>query len=298
MDRFDELAAFVAVAECGGFARAAARLRSSPPAVTRAIAALESRLGIRLFNRSTRSVNLTEAGLRFLERARSLLADLDQAEKEAAGEASTPTGLLTVTASVTLGRSLLPAIMGGFLAAHPRVSGRVLLLDRIVDLVEEGVDVALRVGRLPDSGLIARQVGEVQRILVASPGYLARRGAPLAPADLKLHTIVAFTGLMPDRQWTFGAGRAADRVALQPRLEINDGLAAIGAAVAGDGITIALRHMVAEDIRIMRLQPVLETCWPAPVPVQLVYPESRQVALKVRAFIDYATPRLRAALQG
>jgi len=298
MDRFDELAAFVAVAESGGFARAAARLRSSPPPVTRAIAALENRLGVRLFNRSTRSVHLTEAGLRLLERARSLLADLDQAEKEAAGEASTPTGMLTVTASVTMGRSLLPAVMGRFLAAHPRVSGRVLLLDRIVDLVAEGIDVALRVGQLPDSGLIARHVGEVQRILVASPGYLAWRGTPLAPAELKLHAIVAFTGLMPDRQWAFGVGPAADRVALQPRLEINDGLAAICAAVAGDGITIALRHMVAEDIRSLRLQPVLESFWPAPVPVQLVYPESRLVAPKVRAFIDHATPRLRAALQG
>ncbi len=296
MDRFQEFKAFVAVAETGGFGKAAARLRSSPPAVTRAIASIEGRLGVQLFNRTTRSVHLTEPGLRFLERARNLLAEIDQAEKEATGETSIPSGHLTLTASVTMGQLFLLSIVTGFHKTHPLVSSKLLLLDRVVNLVEEGIDVGLRVGQLPDSSLISRHVGDVRRILVASPAYLAKRGAPRAPADLKVHSIIAFTGLMPNREWTFGAGRTAKRIALAPRLEINDAAAAIAAAEEGHGVTIALRHMVAKQIEKGRLVHVLEADGPPPVPVQLVYPETRLVTPKVRAFIDYAAPRLRAAL--
>lgn len=297
MDRFQELRACVAVADSGGFAKAAGRLHSSPPAITRTIAALEDRLGVPLFNRTTRSVRLTEPGLRFVERARVLLAELDHAEKEAAGESSIPAGHLLVTASVTMGRMFLPAIVMEFLNAHPLVSGELRLMDRVVNLVEEGFDAALRVGDLPDSSLIARQVGTVQRILVASPAYLARRGTPRAPADLKVHAIIAFTALMPDREWAYGAGRSAARIALQPRLAINDGPAAIAAAENGDGITNVLRHTVAGQLKSGRLVAVLPAFAPPPVPVQLVYPASRVVAPKLRAFVDYAAPRLRTALR-
>jgi DNA-binding transcriptional LysR family regulator len=297
MDRFQELKTFVAVAETGGFAKAAAQLGSSPPAVTRLIASLEARLGVQLFNRTTRNVRLTEPGLRFVERARALLSDLEGAEKEAVGEGSAPSGHLTLTASVTMGRSLLPPIVDPFLNAHPRVSATLLLLDRVVNLVEEGVDIALRVGRLPDSRLISTRIGEVKRILVASPDYLARRGAPRAPDDLKLHSIIAFTGLMPDREWRYGgSGVKAGRVSLQPRLEINDALTAIASAEKGDGVTIALSYMVSDGIRGGRLVELLNDYAPPPAPVQLVYPESRLVAPKVRAFIDFAAPRLRAVL--
>jgi len=297
MDRFQELKVFVAVAETGGFAKAASRLGSSPPAVTRTIAGLEQRLGTELFARTTRRVHLTEAGQLFLERARGLLSDLESAESEVTGEARMPTGRLTVTASVTLGRSILPPLMMGFLNAHSRVTAKVLLLDRVVNLIEEGIDVAIRIGELPDSTLIARQVGEVRRMLVASPGYLSKRGTPKAAADLKLHSIIAFTGLMPNNEWTYAGERGASRVTLQPRFEINDATAAIAAAEAGNGITNALSYMVAKSIREERLVPVLSNlCLPA-VPVQLVYPESRLVSPKVRTFIDYAAPRLRVALQ-
>jgi DNA-binding transcriptional LysR family regulator len=207
-----------------------------------------------------------------------------------------PTGHLTITASVTLGRSILPPIVTGFLNAHSRVTAKVLLLDRVVNLIEEGIDVAVRIGHLPDSTLIARPVGDVRRMLVASPAYLSKRGVPKSAADLKLHSIIAFTALMPNSEWTYVDDRGTHRVTLQPRFEINDATAAIAAAVDGNGITNALSYMVAKPIRDGRLVPVLLNLCPPFAPVQLVYPESRIVAPKVRAFIDYAAPRVRTAL--
>jgi DNA-binding transcriptional LysR family regulator len=298
MDRFQELRTFVAVAETGGFARAAARLGSSPPAVTRLIASLEARLGVQLFNRTTRSVHLTDAGLRFAEGARTALDALDAVESEATGQSSVPSGRLTLTASVTMGRSLLPPIINDFLRAYPRVAAKVLLLDRVVNLVEEGVDVALRVGELPDSSLISIKIGAVKRILVASPHYLAKRGAPRAPDDLKLHSIIAFTGLMPDREWRCADGKRIRRVPLQPRFEINDAVSAIASTEQGEGVTICLSYMVAEQIKRGTLVEVLPHLSPPPAPVQLVYPQGRLVAPKVRSFVDFAAPRLRTAIGG
>lgn len=297
MDRLHELEVFVAVADAGSFAKAGARLRLSPPAVTRAISALEDRLGARVFNRTTRSLTITEVGQRFLENARRILTDLDTAEKEAVGETSVPHGHLNVTASVTFGRSALTPIVCGFLAQNPRVSVSIMLLDRLSNLVEEGIDVAVRIGALPDSNLVAKKVGLVRRILVASPDYLARRGMPQTPADLRLHSMIAFTGLMPNREWRFLDGRSGQSVAFMPRLEINDAIAAIAAAEMGDGITIALSYMVAEKIRDGRLVPILDAFTPAAVPVSLVYPQTRLISPKVRAFVDFATPRLRATLE-
>lgn len=297
MDRFHEIKVFVAVADCGGFAKAAARLSSSPPAVTRAIAALERRLGAELFTRTTRRVSLTETGRVFLERARRLLSDLDVAEKEVTGDSTIPSGHLTITAPATMGRSILSPIVREFLNANSRLTAKVILLDRIVNLVEEGIDVGLRVGQLPDSTLISRQVGEVRRLLVASPGYLAKHGVPKTAADLKAHSIIDFTGLLPNREWAYIGERGAKRVMLQPRFEINDALAVIAAAEDGDGITVALSYMVARQIKEGRIVPVLLAISPPAIPVQLVYPESRLIAPKVRAFIDYAAPRLRVALQ-
>lgn len=296
MDRFSELKIMLAVADAGGFAKAALRLNSSPPAVTRAIAGLEARLGVEIFSRTTRSVHLTEAGRVLAERARIVLADLEAAEREASGEAAVPTGQLTITASVTMGRSILPPVISAFLDAYPRVTARAVLLDRMVNLVEEGIDVALRVGQLADSSIMARGVGEVRRLLVASPSYLQRRGRPRVPADLKLHSIIAFTGLMPNREWTYLGEKHQSRLTLQPRLEINDAVAAIGCAEAGEGITIALSYMVAQKIREGRLVTLLEKHTLPAVPVQIVYPESKLVNPKVRAFVDFAAPRLRSAL--
>jgi len=296
MDRLHEIEVFVAVADAGSFAKAGERLRLSPPAVTRAISALEDRLGARVFNRTTRSLSITDVGQRFLESARRVLTDLDTAEKEAVGEAATPHGHLTITASVTFGRSCLAPVVCDFLGQHPRVTASVLLLDRIVNLVEEGVDVGVRIGHLPDSTLIAKRIGAVRRVLVASPDYLARRGAPLSPTDLRLHSMIAITGLMPNREWRFLNGQRQGSVSLNPTLEINDAVAVIQAAEEGHGITIALSYMVSDQVRDGKLVPVLDTLTLPPQPVHLVYPQAQLVAPKIRAFIDFAAPRLKAVL--
>lgn len=296
MDRLHEIEVFIAVAEAGGFAKAGARLRLSPPAVTRAVSALEDRLGARVFNRTTRSVTITDVGQRFLESARRVLSDLDTAEKDAVGETSTPQGHLTVTASVTFGRSALPPVLCDFLGQHPRVTASVLLLDRVVNLVEEGVDVAVRIGHLPDSSLIAKRIGSVHRILVASPDYLARRGTPESPMDLRLHSVIAFTGLMANREWRFLDGQKHSSISLDPVFEINDAVAAIQAAEMDHGITNALSYMVSDQIRNGKLVPVLQAFTLPPQPVHLVYPHARLVAPKIRAFIDFAAPRLKTAL--
>lgn len=296
MDRLHELEVFVSVADAGSLAKAGAKLRLSPPAVTRAISALEDRLGARVFNRTTRSLTITDVGQRFLENARRILTDLDTAEKEAVGETAMPQGHLTITASATFGRSALAPVVCGFLSQHPRVTASVLLLDRIVNLVEEGIDVAVRIGTLPDSSLVAKRIGAVRRVLVASPDYLARRGTPTAPADLKLHSVIAFTGLMPNREWRFNNEQSQGGIVLNPKFEINDALAAIQAAEMSHGITIALSYMVNDKIREGKLVPVLDAIMPPPLPVHVVYPHTRLVAPKIRAFIDFATPRLKHTL--
>lgn len=296
MDRLHEIEVFIAVAEAGSFAKAGTRLRLSPPAVTRAVSALEDRLGARIFNRTTRRVTITEVGQRFLESARRVLLDLDTAEKEAVGETAMPQGHLTITASVTFGRSALPTVVCGFLSQHPRVTASVLLLDRVVNLVEEGVDVAVRIGLLPDSSLIAKRISAVRRVLVASPDYIARRGTPASPADLRLHSVIAFTGLMPNREWRFLNGQKQGSLNLNPTFEINDAVAAIQAAEEGHGVTIALSYMVSDQVRDGKLVPILDAFALPPQPVQLVYPHARLVAPKVRAFIDFAAPRLKTTL--
>ena len=242
MDRFRDLQTFVAVAETGGFATAAQRLKTSPPVVTRVVAGLEQRLGAALFTRTTRQVKLTEAGQRLLVRAQRLLSDVELAEGEVAGTNATPAGHLTITAPVTMRRLLLPSLLTGFLKSHDRITANVALLDRISNLIEDGIDVALRVGQLPDSTLIARPVGEVRRMLVASPAYLKKNGRPKTPAELKQHTFIAFNGLLPNADWSANAGFPKS---LKPRIEFNDAWAAIAAVEAGEGITIAWSYLAA-----------------------------------------------------
>lgn len=298
MDRLHELEVFVAVAGLGSLTKAAAKLHLSPPAATRALAALEDRLGARVFQRTTRSLSLTEVGARYLDSARRVLVEYEAAHDEAVGAAAEPQGRLTLTASVTFGRSVLAPLVREFLEHHPKVTASVLLLDRVVNLVEEGIDAALRIGELPDSSMIARRVGAVRRILVASPEYLKNVDPMRAPQDLKAQAVIAFTGLMADQEWRFHAGGKVVPVAVKPRLEINDAVAAIAAAVAGEGVTPALSYMVADHVRAGRLIEVLADFAPPPVPVHLVYPEARLIAPKLRAFSDFAQPRLRKVLEG
>lgn len=296
MDRFQELRVFVAVAEQGGFTRAASALNASPPAVTRAIAALEERLGVRLFNRTTRAVHLTEPGTRFLEDAQRLLADLDAAEQGISDDSRLPQGRIAITASVTFGRGVLSPIVAEFTAAHPRVMVSMLLFDRIVDLVEEGIDLAVRIAHLPDSALVATRLGAVRRMLVASPAYLERAGTPRTAADLQAHAIIAHTTLLRGGIWHYLDQGHASRLALRPAIETNDASTNIALAEQGHGITTVLSYMVRDALRAGRLVPVLPDLTPSPMPVHLVHAQSRMVAPKVRAFLGLGVPRLRAAL--
>ncbi|MDA0785250.1 MAG: LysR substrate-binding domain-containing protein [Proteobacteria bacterium] len=296
MDRLREMEVFVAVVEAGSFVGAAARLGASPPAITRAVVSLEDRLGVRLLIRTTRALRLTDAGARFVEHARRLLGDIDDAERDALGETGEPSGHLTLTASLTFGRMVLAPIVTAFLATHPKVTASVRLHDRVVDLLDEGIDVAVRIAELADSSLIARRVGEVRRLLVASPDYLVKHGTPESPAQLRDHAMIAFTGLMPGHEWRYAEGGRTRTVAIAPRLEINDGLAALAAAEAGEGITPALSYVIADAVAAGRLVPVLDAWAPLPTPVHLVHQQGRLVPPKIRAFMDFAAPRLTTAL--
>jgi DNA-binding transcriptional LysR family regulator len=283
---------FTSVAELGSFVAAARRQGLSPAAVTRAVAALEERLGARLLTRTTRSVRPTEAGLRFLASTRRLLAELAEAEGAAAGATTTPSGHLRVTAPLTFGRMHLLPVLAAFLREQPRVTATLVTLDRVANLIEEGFDLALRIAPLPDSTIVARRIGEVRRVLVASPAYLARRGTPRHAADLPAHELIGAGAMLADGQWRHVQDGRPAAIAVAPRLQVNDALAAIMAAERGEGITTALTYMVAPQLRAGTLVSVLDKLAPPPVPVQLVYPQSRLLAAKVRAFVDFAAPRL------
>ncbi|MEH6359424.1 MAG: LysR substrate-binding domain-containing protein [Amylibacter sp.] len=296
MDRLLEMEVFVAVNEMGSFNKAAERMRMSPPAITRAVSSLEGRLGITLLTRTTRRLHLTDAGVRFLESAQRLLGEIDIAEKNASGEMGVPQGHLTISASVTFGRYVITPMVRGFLQAHPKITATVLGLDRVVNMVDEGVDVAVRIGELPGSSLIARRVGQVRRVFVASPDYLARRGSPVSPQDIKLHSVIGFANILTNQDWYYKTPTAKGHVTLTPRLEVNDASAAIEAALAGEGITMAMSYLVGDLICQKRLVPVLMDYVQQEVPVHLVFPQSRLIAPKLRAFLDYSADRLKDEL--
>jgi DNA-binding transcriptional LysR family regulator len=298
MAEIDHLRTFVTVAESGGFAAAARRLGVSAPAVTRAVAALEQHLGARLLHRTTRHVRVTDIGERFLQDARRILAELDEAESSARGAHSEPQGELAITASVMFGRLHVAPLLFDFLARYPRVTSRALFVDRVVNLMEEGFDVAVRIAHLPDSSFTAVQVGSVRRVVVASPAYLEAHGTPSHPSELKTHRAIRFaqSGATPTA-WTFSVpGESGLREAPAPRapLLVNAGDVAIDAAVAGHGLARALYYQVRGHLAAGRLVRVLQPFEVPPIPVQLIYPEGRRAAAKVRAFVDFATARLRA----
>lgn len=283
---------FVQVAETGGFAEAARRLSMSPPAVTRAVAALEEAVGARLLTRTTRRVKLTDIGARYLEDCRRILTDLADADAAAGGSYARPTGLLTVTAPVLFGRIYVLPIMTAYLEQNAAVQGQALFLDRVADLVDEGIDVAVRIGPLADSGLTAIRCGTVRRLVCASPAYLAAHGAPATPADLSSHRVIAVAPLGAS-EWRFGPDRRMS-VTVRPRLACNVNEAAISAAIDGWGLTRVLSYQVAEAVRDGKLQVVLEEFEPLPLPIHVVHVEGRGAAAKVRSFVDLAVQRLRS----
>lgn len=286
MDRLDAMSAFAAVAELRGFAPAARRLSLSRPAVTRLVAALEARLGTRLLQRTTRSVALTDAGARYLERARQILSDVAEAEALAQSDRSAPTGRFVVAAPTVFGRLHVASVMCTYLERHPAVTGELQLADRTVNLVEEGVDLAVRIGHLADSSLVARRVGHTRRVVVGAPGYLERRGTPRGPAALTGHDLIQFTALTPQPEWRFTRDGSETRVALSPRLVTNSADAAIGHAERGGGLTMVLAYQVAAAVSAGRLRVVLPGFEPPALPIHLVYPSGRLLSAKVKAFIE------------
>ena len=296
MDRLRAMAVFVAVAEAGSFAKAARAKNLSAPAVTRAIAALEQQVGVRLLNRTTHSLSLTEAGQRYLETTRQILADIAESERVAAGDHGTPVGHLRLTASVMFSRLHVVPIMSDFLAGHPEITATLVCLDRIVNIVEDGIDVAIRGGELDDTSMRALRCGSVQRILVAAPSYLEHHPRPRRPSDLHDHQILLFTGLMRNRELRLIDRGKAATLRLSPNLEINDPGTAIVAAELGLGITQVFDYMVGDKLADGSLVPVLPEFFPPPTPVQLVYAGGSTLPAKTRAFIDFAAPLLRERL--
>jgi len=288
MDRIDAMQAFVAVADLRGFAPAARKLGMSPSGVTRLVAALEDRLGARLLQRTTRSVTLTDAGTRYLVRARRILADVEEAEGSTQDERTRPNGRLAVSAPVGFGRLHVSPVMSAYLTRFPEVSGELRLSDRMINLVEEGVDLAVRIGHLPDSSLVARHVGEMRRIVVASNNYLKQRGEPATPEAIASHQTIQFgaTTAVPD--WHFVRDGNEIRVVPTPRLSTNSADAAIQYAEQGGGLTRVLAYQAAEAIKRGRLKIVAKFEQP-PLPIHIVYPTSRLLSAKVRTFIDLVT---------
>ena len=291
MDRLDAMAVFVAVADLRGFAPAARRLSLSPSAVTRMIAALEERLGARLLQRTTRSVTLTDAGARFLQRARPILAEVAEAEAAAQAERTAPTGRFVVAAPQMFGRLHVAPELCAFLVRHPAVTGELVLSDRFVNLVDDGVDCAVRIGVLDDSSLVARVVGATRRVVVAAPRYLARAGKLRTPDDLAGHDVIHSSALGAAPEWRFVRDGEDRRIAIAPRFTTNSPDAAIGHAELGAGLTMALAYQVVAQVRAGRLRVVLAAHEPPPLPIQVVYPTTRLLSAKVRVFTAQVAAR-------
>ena len=287
---------FVTALDEGSLAAASRRLGRSPAAVTRAIASLESHVGVQLLHRTTRTIRLTEAGEHYAAACRRLLTDLEEADMLAAGERAVPRGLLTITAPIVAGTRILRPILDAFLQTQPAVQGRLVLLDRAVNLVDEGFDVALRIAHLPDSNLIAKRVGEVRQVVCAAPGYLAGKPAITKPADLAEHDGIAVAQLGLGDVWSFPPAAGSTHphgVRVSSRLSVNTIETGVGSAIDGRGIVRVLSYQVEREVSDGRLVLLLENFEPPPLPVHIITPAGRLAVAKVRAFVDFAVPRLR-----
>lgn len=290
MDRWQAMRIFVKVAETESFAETARHMHMSAPAVTRAVAALEELIGARLFVRTTRSVKMTEAGTRYFEDCRRILSDISEAEAAAAGSYATPAGTLAVTAPAMFGQMYVLPIMNEYLDSYPAMRARTFFVDRPVNIVEEGVDVAVRIGHLPDSGFTATKVGVVRRVICGAPSYFEKHGVPLTPADLKGHRIVASTSAWASPEWRFAGEQ---RVTIDVALQCNTNEAAIATARTGRGLTRVPFYQIAPALVAGDLQIVLADYEEDPLPIHVMHPEGRHAPAKVRAFVDLAVARLR-----
>ncbi|MBR0647223.1 LysR family transcriptional regulator [Plastoroseomonas hellenica] len=296
MDRFDAMTVLLAVVEHGSLSAASRELRVPLATISRKVSDLEARLKAQLLTRTNRRIVLTEVGRAYVEAAREILARVEEAERTAAGEYSIPKGDLTVTAPIVFGRLHVLPIVVEFLKLHPDINLRLALGDRFSNLLEEPIDMALRIGSLPDSELIATRLGEIRRVVYAAPDYLRRRGRPEHPRDLQDHACITFEGVTSARSWTFLDGKRELHVPIRSRLSVNTAEAAIDAAVSGLGITRVLSYQAAKAVADGLLVELLTAFEHAASPVQLVYLPQRPLPLKLRAFLDFAAPRLRERL--
>jgi len=293
MNRLDAMSIFVTVSEAGSLSAAARRLGMPLATVSRKVAELETHLRTRLLHRTTRQLSLTEAGASYLAACRRILEEIGEAERAATGEYAAPKGELVVTAPVVFGRLHVVPVVAEFLAHYPQISVSLMLTDRVVHLMEEHGDIAVRIGDLPDSTLMATQVGKVRRVVCASPAYLAQRGLPDTPEDLAGHDCITFEVLESKRAWVFGGAKSQRSVAVHSRLTVNTAEAAIDAAVLGVGLIRVLSYQVAQAVDDEKLRIVLEPFESAPLPVSLVHKGQTPLPLKLRAFLDFVAPRLR-----
>jgi DNA-binding transcriptional LysR family regulator len=293
MDRLESMSVFVAVVAAGSFSAASRQLRMPLPTVSRKVAEIESHLKAKLLVRSTRKLVLTEAGQSYVEDCKRILEAVTEAERGASGQYNAPQGELTVTAPIVFGRLHVVPVVSDFLRAYARVDVCLLLADRTLNLVEDRVDLAVRIGALPDSGLVASKVGQIRRLVCASPAYLKERGTPRTLQELPMHDCITFAGLSDADSWVF---RDDEIARVHSRLTSSTAEAAIDAAVAGTGLTLALSYQVADAVKAGRLAVVLRKFEPPPLPVCLVHVRESRITAKLRAFIDYAAPRLRTRL--
>jgi len=296
MDRLASMSAFVAVVEAGGFSAAARHLRIPLATVSRRVSELEAHLRVQLLIRTTRSVALTETGQRYFDSARRLLDELGEAERLASGEYTAPRGELRVAAPVGLGRIYLAPIITGFLRAYPEVDVALQLGDEVINLADEGIDIALRVGDLPDSSLKAIPLGEIRRVVCASAAYLKGSHPVLAPDDLRRHACITFTALESAHEWTFRVGKTVKRIQVRSRLSASAADAAADAAAAGLGVTRLLCYQALPAIKAKKLKLILRDYEPPPTPVSFVYRAGRSMPQKLKAFIDFASPRMKSRL--
>lgn len=296
MDRFDAMSVLLAVIEEGSLSAGARRLRAPLTTVSRKVADLEQHLGTRLLVRTSRRVALTDAGRDYVAASRRILEQVEEAERAAAGEYSEPRGELSVTAPVVFGRRHVLPVAAEFLAEYAKIDLRLFLIDRHVNLLEEHLDIGVRLGHLEDSSLMATRVGEVRRVICASPDYLARHGRPAVPEDLREHDGITFKGFSTSPEWRYRRDTAALSAEPRTRLAVNSTEAAVDAAVAGLGVARVLSYQIVDELRSGALVPLLEAFAPEPIPVQLVYAGQGQLPVKARSFLDWVAPRLRARL--
>ncbi|QCP48936.1 LysR family transcriptional regulator [Trinickia violacea] len=296
MDRLESMSILIAVVETGSLSSASRRLGMPLATVSRKVADLESHLKTRLLKRTTRQLSLTETGQSYVAACRRILEEIAEAERAATGEYTAPKGDLTITAPVVFGRLHVVPVVAEFLAQYPEIDIRLMLVDRIVHLLEEHVDVAVRIGHLPDSALVATGVGAIRRVVCASPAYLNIHGEPAKPFDLADKQCITFEGLESAHAWSFGSGKTRQVVPIHSRLVTNTAEAAIAAAIHGVGLTRVLSYQVADLVRNNALRVVLDRFEPTPVPVSLVHAGQVPLPLKLRAFLDFVTPGLRTRI--